>query len=238
MSARGIGSSNNAKTYSHCARLAPEAQLRALRLERRLQLILNCNRQGQVYDKEQEICVTPRHSPDHIFSDLTSGDVLAFQNPDGTWGEGAKIGGSNGSSVTCVENPVATTPVIIPPVTSAPPTTPPPSTKPPACASDEGSSCCPFTACSSNGTVQCNGSCAGAVKKPTCSSSEGSACCPFTSCSSDGTVQCDGTCSGAVEAPAKTCKTITICPPVCVPGPNGECQSEEPGPCHSYEVCN
>lgn len=49
------------------------------------------------------------------------------------------------------------------------------------CAPDTGLSCCPYGSCASNGTVQCNGSCDGAVE---CSSIAGNACLVFvgTSC--------------------------------------------------------
>ncbi len=238
MSARGIGSSSTEATFDRCAQRAPSVKQRALLIERRIQIILNCHNQGQLYDPQQDVCIMPDFSPNHRFTSRPYGDTLVLQNPDGTWGEEVTLGGNVGGSVTCVEQPVAVSPVAAPPVSAAPPPITPPSTKPPACSSDEGRSCCPYTSCSSNGTVQCNGSCSGAVEQPACAASTGGSCCPYDACSSNGTVQCNGSCAGAVEDTGPPCRTITICPPICVPGPHGECQSEEPGPCHSFEICD
>lgn len=152
MSARGIGSSSTEATFDRCAQRAPSVKQRALQIERRIQIILNCHNQGRLYDPQQDVCILPDYSPNHRFTSRPYGDTLVLQNPDGTWGEEVTLGGNVGGSVTCVEQPTAAPPVSYPPTIPSPP----PTDETPQCASNEGGPCCPYEACSVNGTVQCN----------------------------------------------------------------------------------
>lgn len=104
-SAQGISQESETSTIKQCSEGAVRAQERVLTLQNRVNTILNCNRQGQVYDRNAGICITPGLAPDHVFENTPSGDTLAMINPDGSTGIAAVLGGRNGATITCVENP-------------------------------------------------------------------------------------------------------------------------------------
>lgn len=90
-------------TAASCAGTALPLQKRVLVLQRDINVILGCNSQGQLYDSSSGGCVnpTPALSPNHNFNFLASGDTLSLENPDGSAGVVARIGGRDGTGIVC-----------------------------------------------------------------------------------------------------------------------------------------
>ena len=105
-SSKGINQGDDDTSVDRCADGAFKSQQRILTLRKRINTILNCNNLGETYDKNTHACVKPKLSPDHVYKNRAAGDTLALVNPDGTNGVAVVLGGKNGSSITCVENPV------------------------------------------------------------------------------------------------------------------------------------
>ena len=69
--------------------------------------IVNCNRDGRVYDSNTGTCAAPILSPEHVFTQRDSGATLAFIQTDGSTGTAATVGGAKGADIDCSVTPPA-----------------------------------------------------------------------------------------------------------------------------------
>lgn len=92
---------------SQCADDVNDTIQVATELRNRINLILNCNKNGQVYNKNSKTCVTPTLSPEYVYTEKDSGeDTLAFyqyntETKTSELGETVVVGGKNGQSLYC-----------------------------------------------------------------------------------------------------------------------------------------
>ena len=108
-SSKGVIQNSGQNGINRCQDGALRSQERALTIQQRINRVLRCNDQGQLYDPGSGACVSPTLSPEHIFADDNSGDTLTLVNPNGTNGTAVRVGGARGSNVTCMEDPVGCT---------------------------------------------------------------------------------------------------------------------------------
>ena len=89
------------RNLNSCIDEAGRAQERALEIQERINRVLTCNNQGQLYDPGTGSCVTPLLAPDHRYTEDNAGDTIALQNPDGSYGPAARVGGRRGADLVC-----------------------------------------------------------------------------------------------------------------------------------------
>lgn len=104
-SSKGVLQDSNQAGTNRCQDGARRSQERALTIQQRINRVLTCNNQGQLYDAGSGACVTPGLSPAHVYNDDNAGDLLTLINGDGTNSVAARVGGRRGNAVTCVEDP-------------------------------------------------------------------------------------------------------------------------------------
>ena len=99
-SARGV---TQKTSVDLCRNSALPLQQRVFVLKKNIDVILSCNRQGQLFDSASSGCVDPKPtlSPDHTFAFRATGSTLSLKNPDSSQGTAAIVGGRDGSNVIC-----------------------------------------------------------------------------------------------------------------------------------------
>ena len=104
-SSNGVLQGDEQTGFNRCEEGALRSQQRALEIQQRINRVLTCNNQGQLYDSGSGACVNPGLSPDYRYTESDAGDTLTLINPDGTDGATVRIGGPTGASLTCVAEP-------------------------------------------------------------------------------------------------------------------------------------
>lgn len=119
-SAGNFNAADEGEVVATCRADALTLNQRLITVRQVINTIIECNKNGEVYDSGTNTCRTPLLSPDHVFTPRATGDTIYLENADGSAGTDVVVGGLPGANIECEPAPVS------------PPVSPPPGPGPSA----------------------------------------------------------------------------------------------------------